>query len=668
MSTSRRSMKSSALHPRPFRRRSGVDRGLLARSLALSAFALGSAGCGDDSTITLSYPGGAGGSSAGGAAGESSGGSSGMGPSADGGLQPAPQKLLILHTNDIHSHLMGFAPERDYTPATPNDDVTRGGMARLATAIGGARAAAEAADTPVLLLDAGDFMMGSLFELLATQEVPELTLMQALGYDATTLGNHELDWTPTGLAAIVQAARAKQITLPILSSNMHFSATDAGDDALEAVGPLPAKLVKTVGGIKVGLFGLLGANAVQVTPQSSPLSFDPIAVAAARLVTELRDVDQVDLVIALSHSGIDREGHGEDADLAAAVPGIDVIVSGHSHDTLEQPVRVGQTLIVTAGSYTGYLGKLALTVTPAATAGERASVAVEDYTLLGIDDALPGNAATQAAVEQYITGLDQAALMPRGLAYRQVVAKTAADLLLPPTGEAPLGDLVTDAYRTVVSGLQPSEARTIAIDANGQLRAPILKGTTGEVWFADLFRVLPIGIGPDQVPGFPLVTFYLNAADIRAGLELGGVPELAGNDVFLQVSGLKVEYDASQPPFQRVSSLAVPGDSGDEALDLTDTTTCYRIVATSYVSGLLGLVGSLTGGLLSVTAKDADCTTPVDPTTRFVDADPTTDGLQELKHWQALYGFLSQLPDTDADTIPDIPSVYATGQGRILQR
>ena len=136
---------------------------------------------------------------------------------ADGGGDAGtPQKLLILHTNDIHSHLMGFAPEADYTPASPNDDATRGGMARLAAAIGAAKAAAAADGTPVLLLDAGDFMMGTLFELLATQASPELALMHALGYDATTIGNHELDWTPHGLAGILQAAVTNGATFPIL--------------------------------------------------------------------------------------------------------------------------------------------------------------------------------------------------------------------------------------------------------------------------------------------------------------------------------------------------------------------------------------------------------------------------------------------------------------------
>src|SRR6185436_11801727 len=133
----------------------------------------------------------------------------------------------------------------------------------------------------------------------------ELTFMHSLGYDATTIGNHELDWTPHGLAGILQAAVTNNVMFPILSSNMKFSATDPGDDELQALataGVIQPKLVKMVGGLKVGFFGLIGANAVQVTPQSAPLTFDPIDVAAERMVKELRETDKVDLVIALSHS------------------------------------------------------------------------------------------------------------------------------------------------------------------------------------------------------------------------------------------------------------------------------------------------------------------------------------------------------------------------------
>jgi 5'-nucleotidase len=593
---------------------------------------------------------------------------------SDGGVDAVPeagtpQKLLILHTNDIHSHLMGFAPEADYTPASPNDDTTTGGMARLASAIGQAKAAAAADGTPVLLLDAGDFMMGTLFEFLATKASAELTMMHALGYDATTIGNHELDWTPLGLAGILQAAVTSKVNVPIVASNMTFSDTDPADDALKALadaGVIQTKLVKTVGSLKVGFFGLLGANASQVTPQKAPLTFEPIADAAARMVKELRETDQVDLVIALSHSGIDHTGAGEDADLAAQVPGIDVIISGHTHEALEQPKQVGGTIIVTAGAYTGFLGHLALTVTPSGVPGTPSTVAIDSYQLQPIDDMITGDPTTQGAVDAFIAGLD-GSLASSGLAYKKVLASTGADLPLPDRKEAPVGNLVTDAYRTISAALQPTDPPVIAVDANGALRAPILKGKTGNIWFADLFRVTPLGIGPDQVPGYSLVTFYLNAKDIRSGLELGGAPEIVPGEFFLQVSGLKVTYDMSKPVFGRVTSLKLVTPSGDQTLDVNDTTTCYKVVTISYVAGLLVAVESLTSKLLKVQAKDKDCATLVDPTTRFVDADPAKDGVQELKHWQATLKYVTGLPDANGDGIPDIPPPYASPQGRIVQ-
>lgn len=580
------------------------------------------------------------------------------------------QKLLILHTNDLHSYLNGFAPEQDYSPLTKGDDDTKGGMARLAAAIASARADAKKEQVPVLLLDAGDFMMGTLFELLGTTKAPELGFLQQLGYDATTLGNHEFDWTPNGLAGILSAATQAGPTVPIVASNVQFSDSDPGDDNLEALagaGVIKPKLVKTVGKLKVGFFGLLGTDAAQVTPQAAPVTFEEKTAAATRMVTELRETDQVDLVIALSHSGIFHDGTGEDADLASKVPGIDIIVSGHTHDSLDQPVKVGDTLIVTAGSYGRYLGEMSLSVTPSSKAGEAAKLAVDNYELRDIDDTIAGDLETDQKVEGYIQEVNQL-LSPASLAYSAVVATTDTDLPLPVRAEAPVGNLVTDAYRLVGGALQPDDPPQLGFDANGQIRADIVKGTRSEVWFTDLFRVVPLGIGPDGQPGFPLVTFYLNASDIQSGLELSAAHEVLSNDYFLQVSGLKVEYDLSRMPFNRVTSVTLVTDDGDEQpLDPTDVDTCYKVVTTNYVAGLLGVVEAFTGGLLAVTAKDDDCKTPVDPTTRFIDADPKTKGVQELKQWQALTSYVAAFPDTDDDSVPNIPSVYGMPQGRIVQ-
>src|SRR6185295_17442780 len=141
----------------------------------LVALALGLGACsGEDRTELLPLGTGA----AGGGSLPDAGSAAGAGGSAgapDDGPRTA-QKLLLLHTNDLHSHLMGFGPERDYTPATTGDDATHGGFARLATAIGRARAGAVSERKAVLQLDAGDFMMGTLFELLGTLEVPELRM------------------------------------------------------------------------------------------------------------------------------------------------------------------------------------------------------------------------------------------------------------------------------------------------------------------------------------------------------------------------------------------------------------------------------------------------------------------------------------------------------------
>jgi 5'-nucleotidase len=167
-----------------------------------------------------------------------------------------------------------------------------------------------------------------------------------------------------------------------------------------------------------------------------------------------------------------------------------------------------------------------------------------------------------------------------------------------------------------------------------------------------------------MVPGFPLVTFYLNAKDLRAGLELDAVGTTLDNQYFLQVSGMKFTYDTTKPPFGRVTSISLVDDTGTATplTDLNDTTTCYKVVATNYVAGLLGLVKTLTSGLLEVKAKAADCATPIDPTqpASYVNANPTGTA-RELKHWQALLQYVSGLPNNT------VPAAYGAAQGRITK-
>ena len=140
------------------------------------------------------------------------------------------EKLLtIVHTNDLHSHLHGFSPELYYTPFSINDDTTVGGWARIATVI---REIKEERKNPVLVLDAGDFMMGTLFHMLSREESFELSLMKAMGYGAVGLGNHEFDLTPDGLARILMAGKRKGMPHVLFASAI-FSPQSAKDDTLE---------------------------------------------------------------------------------------------------------------------------------------------------------------------------------------------------------------------------------------------------------------------------------------------------------------------------------------------------------------------------------------------------------------------------------------------------
>jgi len=571
----------------------------------------------------------------------------------DGGS--APLKVVLLQTNDLHSYLQGHDPELDYTPETTGDDTTVGGISRL-----GARIAAErtkAGDVPVLVLDSGDFMMGTAFELLGASQAAELTELSKLGYDAITLGNHEFDWTPGGLALILGAAAQKGFAVPIVASNLKLDAASTDQGAKAVAAAVRRKLVKTLpNGLKVGLFGLLGKNAVDVTPTIKPLTFDPIATAAAALVKELREEDHVDIVIALSHSGINPAGKGEDADLAKAVPGIDVILSGHTHDTLTTPVTVGTTTITQTGRYGEHLGKLALTVTRSAAGNP--TVALDSYELLPIDDTVAGDAPTQARVQAYQTAIDQ---LITPLAYGKILAKTTFDVTSAGTGETAIGDLVTDSYRTVSSSLTPTEPTAVAIDASGAIRTRLAAGKTGLIAFADAFRVLPLGIGPDSHPGYPLVSLYLNAADLFAGLELSAaaVDTVGSADYVLQTSGLEAQIDATKPAFQRVTGIKV----GGTAINRADATTCYKATTTLYVANLLGVVAQATNGALSVKPKEKDCQTLVTDLNAHIIRTGATATSPELKAWQALITYLGGLPQVAG--VPTVPDAYMAPQGRV---
>jgi len=576
--------------------------------------------------------------------------------------------LTIIHTNDLHSHLQGFSPNIDYRPDITGGDGTRGGWARIATVLKQER---EKRKHPVLVLDGGDFLMGSLFHMISREEAVELRLMKDMGYDAITLGNHEFDLKPRGLAQILQSAAAKGGMPTIVFSNAIFSKESDRDDTLEEVfnkGLVKPYIVLEKDGMKIGIFGLMGKDAAEKAPFASPIKFGNPVETAKEMVKVLREKEKVDMVICLSHSGLSKnKSRSEDEILARKVQGIDVIVGGHSHTRLEQPLVVNSTLILQASAYGKCVGVLDLL-------WDQGKAKLQNYRLIDIDSTIPGDMALQKKIESFTATIDRDVLKEVNLSSTMVIGKTAFDLRIGEE-ESSLGNLIADSIRWYVDkhDYNPNDPATkvvVAIESNGVIRDNLLRGKTGALAVGDVFRSIPLGIGMDDTMGYPLISCYLYAAEIKKALEiLTSVYPRKGSSYFLQVSGLKFTYNPRRVIFDRVTQIWLGNEEeGYVPLDYSESNKkLYRIAANIYNATFLKIVGKYTYQILNIVPKDRNGAPVTDLSAFRVDADKNRPGVQELKEWIGLMEYLKSFPDTNGDGLPDIPEKYKGKLGRIVK-
>lgn len=226
--------------------------------------------------------------------------------------------ITILHTNDTHSQI---------DPLPPNDaNAGKGGVARRATLV--KRIRQENPNT--LLVDAGDVMQGTPYFNFYRGEV-EYKAMSAIGYDVGTLGNHEFD---NGVDAL--AAALKFANFDLVSANYDVKGT-----VLE--GRVKPYVVKTLGGIKVGLFGLGVSPVALITPANfKGVTYNDPVVSAREVVKTLREKERCALVVCMSHLGYYDNGQRGDSLVASQVDGIDFIAGGHTHTFMKEPVKTKQ--------------------------------------------------------------------------------------------------------------------------------------------------------------------------------------------------------------------------------------------------------------------------------------------------------------------------------------
>ena len=570
-------------------------------------------------------------------------------------------KLTIVHSNDLHSHFLGAPANLDYTPDRTGDDQTLGGWARIATVINNVK---QDRTNPVLVLDAGDFLMGSLFHLLSREEAFELRLLKHMSYDVVTLGNHEFDLKPAGLARILTAAEKYQGLPTIVCSNLIFDPDKKTDDTLQQVveqGLVKPYTILERDGLRIGIFGLLGLDAAEVAPFASPVKFkDPIATAT-EMVDRLRKTENVDLVICLSHSGLSSNPKSsEDEILAQKVNGIDVIISGHTHTRLDHVLKVNDTLIVQSWEYGKQLGVLDVVL-------DGGSLTLEKYQPVAIDDQIPGDPETTQLIQNFKNRIEQRVLTELDLSFDQVVAHTDFDLEIE-TEESNLGNLIADSIRWYINQYDsdpadPQSKVQVSFISNGVIRDPITKGQTGKIAVSDVFRAIPLGIGFDEpdTMGYALVSFYIYPSELKKAFEiLTSIYPLKGSDYFLQFSGARIVYNPNRMLFDRVTHIEIGDeDRGYTPLDYTASNkTLIRVAADIYNSTFLKVVGNFTWHILDIVPKDRKGNPIEDLKPVRVDADRMTAGIQELKEWQGVMAYIRSFPDTTADGTPDIPAKY----------
>ena len=591
----------------------------------------------------------------------------------------------ILFTHDLHSHFL---------PQPTAEGGESGGYARLKTVIDGERAM----NPDALLVDGGDFSIGSLIQTLYTTQAAELRTMGAMGYDAVTIGNHEFDHKGVGFAEMLNSAKAAQQAAvglllvdarplenmdayrerfgpvtPVLPTLLEANYAPADDNpdrafirsAMEDYGVTDCMTLER-GGVTYGLFGLMGVDSDECAPTSGFTRTDA-AEAAKRCVETLKG-EGAEIIVCLSHSGTgDSLASSEDEELAKAVDGIDVIVSGHTHSTLAEPLVVNDTYIVSSGPYCQNLGSLTFSWDDG---GEKRLL---DYRLIPIDETVAEDPEIAGLVEQWKDMVGETYLARYGLTYDEMLTHTDCDLTTPVSAVQEnngLGTLVSDAFlwadRTLNAAYADSP-HTVSVTADGVLRANL---PAGDLTAAMAFDVLSMGVGEDGTSGFPLVAVYLTGKELKAAMEVDASVTPIMPAAQLYMSGAKYAFNTKRMFFNRVYDAALTDVTFDEsgtgnAYEIDDN-ALYRVVTGMYSAQMLGTVKSKSMGLLSLEPKQANGT----PVTDFADCILYDANGNELKEWYALAAYLEQfgedgLPDRYADPANGCKQVsdsFAPGQ------
>ena len=564
------------------------------------------------------------------------------------------KQIDVLFTHDTHSHLDSFST------IVNGEQKEVGGFAKIKTLIN----EKKKEDPDTLILDGGDFSMGTLIQTVYDTEAAELRMLGYLGYDVTTFGNHEFDYRSQGLANMLKAAKSSGETLPeIVVCNVDWDSMEkAGlndgqkqiQSAFETYGVKDYVMVQK-GDVKIAVVGVFGKDALECAP-TCELSFKDPVEAVKKTVEEIKKNEEADMIACVSHGGTwEDESKSEDELLAKAVPDLDLIISGHTHSELQKAIRHGNTYIVSCGEYGRNLGSLSMTQ------NSDGRWNLSAYELISVSENVKADKATQERIDALMDTVDTNYLADFGYTRKEVLAQNDVEFnSLEEMGtehkELNLGDIMADAYVYAVENSEyyDGDPVDVAVVPSGTVRDTYTKG---DITVEDVYNSFSLGIGKDGVAGYPLINAYLTGKELKLVAEVDASISDFMTTARLYCSGLNFTYNPHRMILNKVTDCYLTRADG-ERTEIEDD-KLYHVVTDQYTGQMLGSVMKMSYGLLSLEPKDKDGN-PIEN----LEDHAVMEGDKELKAWDAIARYMQSFDDADGDGIANVSEYYATTHDR----
>lgn len=561
--------------------------------------------------------------------------------------------LDVLFTHDTHSHL------NSYSTIVNGKQKEVGGFARIKTLIDEKKK--ENPDT--LILDGGDFSMGTLIQTVYTTEAAELRMLGYLGCDVTTFGNHEFDYRSGGLADMLKTAKNSGETVPkLVVCNVDWDAMGKDglskgqkqiESAFETYGVKDYVVIQK-GGVKIAVLGVFGKDALECAPTCELEFKDPVE-SAKNTVEEIKKKEDVDMIACVSHSGTwEDEKVSEDETLAKEVPDIDLIISGHTHTQLDEPIRHGNTYIVSCGEYGRNLGSISMTQK------KDKRWKMNTYKLIPVTKNVKSDQAAQKQIDKFMDTVDTNYLVNFGYTKDQVLAENdikfnSLEEMETKHEELNLGDIISDAYVYAVENSEGYDGRPVdvAVVPSGTVRDTYTKG---DITVEKVYNSFSLGIGKDGLAGYPLITAYLTGKELKLVAEVDASVSDYMTTARLYCSGMNFTYNPHRMILNKVTDCYLTKDGKREEIQ---DDKLYKVVTDLYTGQMLGSVTDVSYGLLKIEPKDKN-----GKLLKNLEDEAITDGKTELKAWVAIARYMQSFEDTDGDGIANVSDYYSTTHGR----